>query len=96
MFNGIKIKFKDYLGDTILSNETLNKYIKNRVWFGWYFENNKWDPFVLKRVQHKPVRRRMCITFNRARKLILNSVSNLTSPDITIDNVPNEYWDLHD
>lgn len=78
----IHINLKQYIRDAVNDNETAYKYIKQRIWFGWYFEKSRFgeDMFILKRLTLPAARRSMCLTFPEARAMILLSVKG---PDWT-------------
>jgi len=77
----IKIDFKKLLLDKMKKKGTfLNNYIRDRVFFGWQYHDDKG---FHARIKHPRVRRSPCLTWTEARKIIMASVNDVVTEDYT-------------
>ncbi len=75
----IQIDFKKLILDKIEKKGTfLNSYVKDRVFFGWQYHDDKG---FHARIKNPRVRNSPCLTWREARKIIMASVDNANMDD---------------
>ena len=75
----ITIDFKKIILDKIQKKGTfLNNYVKDRVFFGWQYHDDKG---FHARIKHPRVRNSPCLTWQEARKIIMAGKNKDGAPD---------------